>query len=436
MAPRRRMKLGALINASGHHPAAWTDPATPLDADSDVEHFVRLARTAERGLLDLFFLADVPAMRTAPIEIVRRWPHYTNVLEPLTALSAIARETTRIGLGATVSTSFDQPYTVARQFASLDRISHGRAAWNVVTTAAANAPLNYGLEELPDPAARYARADEFVGLVQSFWRTWDDDAFVQRRETSEYFRPEGLHLVEHEGAHFSVHGGALNLGRSAQGEPAIMVAGASNPGRDLAGKRADVVFAVGKDVDAVKAFSDDVRARAVAHGREAADVTVLGGISVVVGETTEAAEAAYRTLRERLDPEVARFRIAQDLEADLDGLAWDEPIPRERIPEGSKLFSAFKAELTRQVEEGRTLREIALGYERGQGVWAGSPAAIADRMEEWHESGAVDGFIVTFQSMPAGLEGLVDGVVPELQRRGLFRTEYSAQTLRGHLRET
>lgn len=432
---RKPLKLGALINASGAHPAGWRSPRTPREADSSIEYFISLARTAERGLLDLFFMADVPSMRTSPIDIVSRWPHYTNVLEPLTALAAISQATERIGLGGTASTTFDNPFTIARQFASLDKISGGRVAWNVVTTAAESAAVNYGLAALPDPKARYGRATEFVELVQRFWRTWTDDAFVEDKEHSVYFDPDRLSLVDFEGEHFSVHRGALNIGRSRQGEPMIMQAGASEAGRELAAAKADVVFAIGKSPAEIKAFVDDIRDRAERKGRDPSTVALLAGISVVTAPTAREAEEKYRTLKEQLDPEVARFRIAQDLEADLTGLDWDAPIPLERIPAESRYFSAFKEEIARETRAGKTLREIALNYERGQGVWTGSATDIADRMQAWQEESGLDGFIVTFQEMPTGLDDLVDLVVPELQRRGAFRTEYRTRTLREHLAE-
>ncbi|PZW42981.1 FMN-dependent oxidoreductase (nitrilotriacetate monooxygenase family) [Humitalea rosea] len=433
MPAERRMHLAFSAHLSGAHPAGWRHPSTEDGSDVSIAAYRRLARIAEAGLFDLFFMADTPALRIDNLESWSRFPLFTNVLEPLTALSALAGATEHIGLGGTATTSFNEPFNVARQFASLDHVSGGRAAWNVVTTANNYAAGNFGHAPLAPHAERYDRAREFVALVKKFWNTWEDDAFVYDREAGRFYDPAKLHPVLHEGKHFQIKGG-LNLERTPQGHPVIIQAGASDDGKALAAETAEVVFASANTLEKAQAYYSDVKGRMAAFGRERDELCVLAGMPVVVGESEQEAEDKHQTLQALLHPAVARQRLGMDLETDLSDLPYDEPIPESRIPSKANLHTAYFAEIVRMIrEEKLTLRQIAQRYERGTRTLRGTPKHVADRLEEWFTGGACDGFMLILHLQPAGLEDFVRLVVPELQRRHLFRTEYTGRTLRDHL---
>jgi FMN-dependent oxidoreductase (nitrilotriacetate monooxygenase family) len=434
MAKRRGMSLALLIDqATGTHPASWLYPSTNAAASTDIAHYRALARLAERGKFDLFFVADTPAARTDNLHAWSRFPMYMNALEPVTLLTALSGATTRIGLGGTVSTSFSEPYNVARQFASLDHVSAGRAAWNVVTSANDYAARNFGATALPPHARRYERAGEFVDVVRALWDSWDDDAFVRDRERGLYFDPARMYVVHHAGAFFKLDG-ALNIARSPQGHPVIIQAGASDTGRDLAARTAEVVFASDASPDSAKAGYDDLKGRMEKYGRDPASLRVLAGLPVIIGRTADEAEAKHRRLQEMLHPDVARFRLGTDLEVDLSDLPLDSPIPAERLPQSANFHKAFFDGIMRIIrEENPTLRQLCLRYERGRKTIKGTAAHIADVMEHWFNMSACDGFMMQFHVLPDGLDEFVTGVVPELQRRGLLRKEYTGATLRDHL---
>lgn len=434
MSQPRQMSLAVLVDqATGNHPASWLHPDTPADGSTDIDHYRRLAQLAERGKLDLFFIADTPATRTENFQAWSRFPMYMNALEPVTLLTALAGATSAIGLGGTVSTSFSEPYNVARQFASLDHISRGRAAWNVVTSANDYAARNFGHAKLAPHAERYARAGEFVDVVKQLWNSWDDDAFVRDRRSGRYFDPERMHVVHHAGKFFKVDG-ALNIARPPQGHPVISQAGASDTGRELAARTAEVVFASAAAPEPAKAAYDDLKGRMARHGREPGELKILAGMPVVLGRTRAEAEARFKGLQELLHPDVGLFRLSMDLEVDLTGLPLDEPIPEHRLPKTSNFHKAFFDGIMRTIREERpTLRQLYLGYERGRKTIKGTATDVADTMEHWFRMGACDGFMLQFHTLPGSLEAFVDGVVPELQRRGLFRREYAGPTLRDHL---
>ncbi|MDB5413599.1 MAG: nitrilotriacetate monooxygenase [Rubritepida sp.] len=429
----RQIHLSFSVHLTGAHPAGWLHPSTQMDGDSDIKAYRRLAKLAEQGLFDLFFIADTPALRVDSLDVWSRYPLFTNVLEPLTCLSALAGSTEFIGLGGTSTTSFNEPYNVARQFASLDHISGGRAAWNVVTSANDYAARNFGHAALPPHAERYARAREFVQLVLKLWNTWDDDAFIHDREAVRFYDPAKMHPIHHEGAHFKLDGG-LNIGRTPQGQPVIIQAGASDAGKELAAETAEVVFGSATNLDKGKAYYADLKGRMANYGRSTDELKILAGISVTVGESEQEALDKYETLKALMHPAVARQRLGMDLEADLSDLPFDEPIPEDRIPKSANLHTAYFNEIVRMIrEEKLTLRQIAQRYERGTSGVRGTAKQIADKMEEWFHGGAADGFMLVLQLQPAGLEDVVRHVVPELQRRKLFRTEYTGTTLREHL---
>ncbi|MEJ1978080.1 MAG: LLM class flavin-dependent oxidoreductase [Acetobacteraceae bacterium] len=434
MTDRRKMSLAMLVgNATGGHPASWLHPSTNAAGAMDIQHYRALAQLAELGKFDLFFVADTPAARTENLHAWSRFPMFMNVLEPVTLLTALAGATTHIGLGGTVSTSFSEPYNVARQFASLDHVTDGRAAWNVVTSANDYAARNFGHATLPPHALRYERAGEFVDVVRALWDTWDDDAFVHDRERGVYFDPARMHVVHHEGKFFKVDG-ALNIARSPQGHPVIIQAGASDTGRDLAARTAEIVFAADSSPQSAKRGYDDLKGRMAQYGRDPDSLKILAGMPVVIGRTQAEAEEKAERLQEMIHPDVGRFRLGTDLEMDLSDLPLDEPIPADRLPKSANLHKAFFDHIMTMIrEENPTLRQLYLRYERGRKTIKGTPAQIADVMEEWFALGACDGFMMQFATLPDGLKDFVTGVVPELQRRGLFRADYQGATLRDHL---
>jgi FMN-dependent oxidoreductase (nitrilotriacetate monooxygenase family) len=351
----------------------------------------------------------------------------------VTLLTGLAGATTHIGLGGTVSTSFSEPYNVARQFASLDHISGGRAAWNVVTSANDYAARNFGHSTLPPHALRYEKAGEFVDVVNKLWDSWDDDAFVHDRSTGLFFEPARQHAVHHEGKFFKLDG-ALNIARSPQGHPVIIQAGASDIGLDLAARTAELVFASAASPQEAKRGYDDLKGRLANYGRDPDSLKILAGLPVVIGSSQQEAEDKYQAMQEMIHPDVGRFRLGADLEADLSDLPLDEPIPESRLPKSANLHKAFFDGIMKIIrEENPTLRQLYLRYERGRKTIKGTPQQIADVMEEWVSLGATDGFMMQFATLPGGLEEFVTLVVPELQRRGLFRARYTGATLRDHL---
>ena len=430
----RMMSLALLTDqATGTHPASWIHPDTNAAASTDINHFRAVAQLAERGKFDMFFVADTPAARTENLHAWSRFPMYMNQLEPLTLLTALAGATTRIGLGGTVSTSFSEPYNVARQFVSLDLISGGRAGWNVVTSANDYAARNFGNVSMPPHALRYERAGEFVDAVRELWDSWADDAFVRDKRSGIYFDPQRMHVVHHHGKFFKIDG-ALNVERAPQGHPVIIQAGASDTGRELAARTAEVVFASASDPQSAKKAYDDLKGRMPKYGRDPASLRILAGLPVLIGRTRAEAEEKHQQLQNMLHPDVGLFRLGTDLEMDLSGLPLDEPILESQLPKDANLHKAFFDGIVKIIrEEKPTLRQLYLRYERGRKTIKGTATDIADVMEHWFQMGACDGFMMQFHTMPGGLKDFVDGVVPELQRRGLFRKDYAGKTLRDHL---
>jgi FMN-dependent oxidoreductase (nitrilotriacetate monooxygenase family) len=429
----RKMALALLATANGSHAASWLHPSTVAGGANDVDHYRHLAQTAERGKFDLFFIADTPAARTEKLDAYARFPMFMNVFEPVTILSALAGATTNIGLGGTVSTSFSEPYNVARQFASLDHITHGRAGWNVVTSANDFAARNFGHATLAPHAERYERAREFVHVVQALWDTWEDDAFIRDRERGLFFEPSRQHPVSHEGKFFKVDG-ALNIARTPQGQPVIIQAGASDTGKELAAETAEVVFASDSEVERATAFCADLKGRMAKYGRSPDQLKVLSGMPVIVADSDQEAEDLYQHLQSLIHPDVGRLRLGMDLETDLSDLPLDEPVPEDRIPKTSNLHRMYFDRIAEMIRKDRlTLRQLYLRYERGNKTLRGSVKTVADHMENWFRAGASDGFMLNFPLLPLALERFVEKVVPELQRRGVFRQDYTGTTLRQNL---
>ncbi|HEY0296126.1 MAG TPA: LLM class flavin-dependent oxidoreductase [Bordetella sp.] len=430
---KKHIPLATLVHATGSHPASWLQASAPRGASTNIEHYRSLAQLAEQGLMDLFFIADTPAARTNRLEAFSRYPMFMNVFEPITLLSALAGSTSHIGLGATASTSFYEPYNLARLFASLDHISHGRAAWNVVTSANDYAARNFGLDKLPPHDRRYEKAAECYDIVDELWDTWDDDAFIYDRADGRVFDPAKQHVTDHKGEFFQVHG-ALNIARAPQGKPVIIQAGSSEAGKEFAARTAEVVFASDPTLEKSQQFYADLKGRMGKFGRSPDSMKILAGLSVIVGDSKTEAQAKYRTLQELIHPAVGLMRLGDDLEMDLTKLPLDEPIPVSMIPEKSNLHQAYFNQIATLIREQKlTLRQMYTSYERGKVTLCGTPAEIVDEMQNWVESQACDGFMLSFHVLPDHMTDFVRRVTPELQKRGLFRSAYEGKTLRDNL---
>ena len=412
------------------HTGAWRYPGAFPDANFNLAHMRRFVQTLERGRFDAFFMADHLAVLNLPPDALRR-SHTVTSFEPFTLLSYLAGVTEHLGLVATGSTTFDEPYHVARRFASLDHLSGGRAGWNIVTTSNPDAALNFGLDEHMEHGERYRRAREFYDVVTGLWDSWGDDAFIRDVESGIFFDPEKLHVLDHKGEYFSVRG-PLNIARPVQGWPVIVQAGASKSGRQLAAETAEAVFTAQSSLAVGQAFYKDVKGRAEKAGRSRDDLKILPACFVLVGETVEEA----REKRAKLDSLVhyanAIGSLSIALGHDASGFDPDGPLPE--IPESNASKSGRERAIALARRENLTVRQLAqrLGGYSGLAM-VGTPKTIADEMEEWLTTEGSDGFTVMFPYLPGGLDDFVDRVVPELQRRGIFRREYEGRTLRENL---
>lgn len=426
-APRpRQLHLNAFLMNAGHHDAAWRHPRTQPERVTDLRYFQHLAQTAERGRLDSVFLADGLALWGK----VRH--NALGGFEPLTLLSALAAVTEHVGLIATVSTTFNEPFHTARKFASLDHISGGRAGWNIVTSGTVNEARNFGQDEHLEHALRYERAREFVEVATKLWDSWEDDAILLDRERGVYADTDKVREINHHGEYFGVRG-PLNVPRSPQGYPLLVQAGSSEDGKEFAAQYAEAVFTAQQTLADGQGFYRDLKSRLARYGRTGDQLLVLPGIAPVIGSTEVEALSLERELTELQVPEYGLAQLSGMLGTDLTGLPLDGPLPElpeERDINGNKSRFTLVAELARR--DGLTLRELIarLGGGRGHRVVAGTPEQIADEIEEWFTEGAADGFNIMPPHLPGGLEDFVDHVVPILQRRGLFRTEYTGRTLR------
>ena len=427
---QKQLHLGAFMRPVGIHTAWWRVPGAFPDANFNLEHIVRFAQTLERGCFDAFFMADHLAVLNMPMSALRRSGTATS-FEPLTLLSALAMVTQRIGLVATASTTFDEPYHIARRFASLDHISHGRAGWNIVTTSNPDAALNFGRDDHMDHDERYRRAREFYDVVTGLWDSWADDAWLRDQKSGLFFDPDKLHRLGHKGEFLSV-AGPLNIARPVQGWPVIVQAGASEAGRDFAAATAEVIFASQRTIEDGRTFSTDIRARVAAAGRDPDRLRILPGALVVVGSTEAEARAKKTELDSLVHSDSGIPNLSIRLGVDASKFDLDAELPElPKTNQGQSGQAALVAQARRERLTVRQLAQLAGGYSGLQMV--GTPAQIADQMQSWLEAGASDGFNIMFPTVPAGLDDFVDQVVPELQRRGLFRTGYAGTTLRDHL---
>jgi FMN-dependent oxidoreductase (nitrilotriacetate monooxygenase family) len=423
------MHFNLFIMDTGHHEASWRLPGSYPLAILDIEYFERLARLAESVTFDSVFLADSPVLQGDP----GRRP--VGKIEPLMLLTAAARATTRIGLIATASTSYNDPYNLARRFASLDHVSGGRAGWNIVTTAGDDAARNFGLDAQPAHAERYERAEEFVEVARKLWDSWEDDAIAADPERGVWARAERVHPVEHKGRFFSVRG-PLNLARSPQGHPLLVQAGSSEDGKQFAARHAEAVFTAQQTLEEGQAFYADLKRRAALAGRDPDGVKILPGLVPVIGST----QAEARELDAELDclilAEHARDRLARRFGLSPEELPLDQPLPghlpHEDEIEGAKSRYTLIVELARR--ERLTVRQLIgrLGGGRGHRTFAGTPEQVADTIEHWGAHGAADGFNIMPAVLPSGFELFAEHVVPLLRQRGLIRSEYEGTTLREH----
>ena len=412
----------------GHHESAWRFPESdPLGA-WDVKHYAHLARVAERGTFDSIFFGDGPALQGD----VRYRP--VGRLDPTVLLPALAAVTERIGLVATASTTYNEPYNLARRFASLDHISGGRAGWNIVTTAGRDAAQNFGLDDVPEHRHRYERATEFVEVCRALWDSWEDDFLIGDKDGGRFADADKIHTIDHEGRFFRVRG-PLNVPPSPQGQPLLVQAGSSEDGREFAARHAEAVFTAQQTLEDGQAFYADLKRRVASYGRDPEQVKILPGIVPVIGGTQAEAQAREAELARLQVPEYGLRQLASLIGVELDENDLDHPLPElgdVRHVQGHQSRFTVVTELARR--EKLTVRQllVRLGGGRGHRTFTGTPEQIADTLEEWFAAGAADGFNVMPPLLPSGLEAFVEHVVPLLRRRGLFRSEYAGSTLREH----
>lgn len=431
MAEQRMMRLGAFMRPVSIHTAAWRYPDGLPDANFNFQHLKRFTQKLEQGCFDAFFMADHLAVLNMPLDALKRSATVTS-FDPLVLLPALAAVTEHIGLMATASTTYNEPYHVARRFASLDHISGGRAAWNVVTSGNPDESRNFGFEEHLEHDERYRRAREFFQVVTDLWDSWADDAFIRDVDNGIYFDPDRMRVPDHRGEYFNVRG-PLNIARPVQGWPVIVQAGQSEAGRQFAAELAEVVFSGISRLESAQQYYADVRARAEAHGRNPDHLKILPGAFVVVGDSEQEAREHKERLDSLVHADSGVGTLSSMLDYDLSGVDLDGPLPD--MPPTNASHTARNSLVDKARRENRTVRQMAqyVGGSFGANEMIGTPAMIADQMEAWFSGGACDGFNVMFPFLPAGLDAFVDQVVPELQRRGLFRTRYEGRTLRENL---
>ncbi|MER8525041.1 LLM class flavin-dependent oxidoreductase [Mesorhizobium sp. M0814] len=424
----RQLHLNVNILHAGFSPAAWRMDGVDPYAAFTVDHYVQVAKIAERAKLDAVFLADQAAISDRidyrPI----------TSLEPTIVLATVAAATERIGLIATASTSFNEPYNIARRFATLDHVSGGRIGWNIVTTADPASARNFGLNGAIDHGRRYERAAEFADIVKALWDSWEDDAFIGDVASGRFVDATKVHAIDHKGAHFSVHG-PHNVPRSPQGHPVVVQAGGSDDGKDLAARHAEAVFSASQSFEEALGYARELKARAVAYGRTGGVPLNLAGLATIIGSTEAEAERRQEELWDRIPLDYSLGRLSGVLGIDRERLKLDEKLPEgtQLPPNGGHTF--FKATLALARSNDFTVRQLirALNGSTGHRTIVGTPEQIADDIERWFVAGAADGLNLMPDVLPTGLEVFVDTVVPILRRRGLFRTEYEGRTLRDHL---
>jgi len=428
MAEQRKLKLGSIIHGVGGNISGWRHPEVQVDASVSLDFYKERAQKSEEGKFDFVFIADGLYINEQSI------PHFLNRLEPVTILSALAAVTSRIGLVGTISTSYSEPFTVSRQLGSLDQISGGRAGWNIVTSPLEKTALNYNktIEEHPNHPTRYKIASEYLEVTKGLWDSWEDDAFIRNKETGQFFDPEKLHRLNHKGEYFSVQG-PLNIGRSKQGQPVIFQAGSSEDGKSFAAKEADAIFAIHKSLEQAQEFYRDIKSRAIAFGRNPDEVVIMPGIGPIIGKTDEEAEQKYHEIASLVTIDQALVYLGRYFEHhDFSQYPLDEPFPDVGTLGGNSFKSGTDLIKKSAKEQNLSLRQVALREATPRTPFIGTPEKVADLIQEWYEGKGADGFIIQ-TDLPSGFTDFVDLVVPILQERGVFRTEYEADTLRGNL---
>lgn len=425
MTSRKQLKFGLGMTGVGTSHVTWRRPQSNLKASVDIDYYIRQAQKAESGKFDLLFVADGLFINEKSL------PHFLNRFEPLTILSALAVATKHIGLVATISTTYSEPYNIARQLASLDHISKGRAGWNVVTSPLEGSALNYGKAH-PEHDDRYRIAEEYLQVVKGLWDSWEDDAFVGDRESGVFFDPGKLHVLNHEGKYYTVRG-PLNITRSRQGHPVIFQAGTSPIGREFASAHADCIFTNLVSIENARDYYKDIKTQAAARGRNPDSLSILPSVQPILGKTQEEADAKFRAIGDLLTPEDTLNYLGRFYDHfDFSQFPLDGPVPDlESI--GNNGFKGGRERLQREARENNwTLRDLALHVTFPRHPFIGTPEKVADEIQKWFETGAADGFILAANE-EGDFEEFVDLVVPILQQRGLFRTEYDSETFRGNL---
>lgn len=423
---QRQLRLGAIIQGASGNMSAWRHPDAVADASINIDFVQQLAHKAEQGKIDFLFIAD--GLYITPQSL----PHFLNRFEPITLLSALALVTKKIGLVGTLSTSYSEPFTVARQFASLDQISGGRGGWNVVTSPLEGSAKNFSRSEHPEHDERYRVAGEYLQVVKGLWDSWEADAFVRNKASGQFFDPAGLHTLNHQGHYFSVQG-PLNVGRSPQGRPIVFQAGASEAGKAFATDAADAIYTRQETLEQAREFREDVRQRLLAHGRAADDIRVFQGISVIIGDNEQDAEQRYQQTTGLVTVDKALEYLGRYFEHhDFGQYPLDEPFPDIGVLGENSFRSTTDTIKQNARERGLSLRQVALEAATPRPSFIGTPEQVADGLTEWFTEGAADGFIVR-GGTPTAFNDFVDRVIPLLQSRGIYRREYEGNTLRENL---
>lgn len=431
MGGKRQIKLAAYLIGTGMHVASWKHPSSKPNASIDIKQLQNLAKTAERGKFDIAFIADSLAINH------ESHPQILNRLDPIIQITALAAATEKIGLGATASTTYSEPYVLARQFSSVDHISAGRAAWNLVTTADATGETaqNFSREKHWEHDHRYERAEEFIDVVKGLWDSWEDDAFLYNKETGQFYDREKVHEINYKGNYFSVKG-PLNIARSKQGHPVVVQAGASKPGQRLAARTAEVVFVHWDNLEVGKTHYKRLKEQLAEFDRSDDDLLILQGISPIIGNTEEEAIAKYKELQNLIDPfETLKFVSGYLGNVDFSKYSLDTPAIEVEFPQSNSIQSQVNEFMKIIKEENLKVGELygrLFGAGKRDG-FVGTPEQVADEMEKWFVEKAADGFMIQFPLLPRDLEDFVEKVVPILQQRGIYREDYEGETLRDHL---
>ncbi|WP_342603242.1 LLM class flavin-dependent oxidoreductase [Peribacillus sp. FSL E2-0159] len=427
---KKTVKLGVFLAGTGHHVASWRHPNANPKANMNIDYFKGLAQTAEKGLFDLLFLADsLSVAKDSHPNILTRF-------EPLTLLSYLASATSNIGLVSTASTTYEEPFNVARKFASLDHITSGRAGWNVVTTSLASTAVNFNKSEHLEHGLRYKRATEFVEVTKKLWDSWEDDTLVIDKETGQFIDESKFHEINHQGEFFSVKG-PLNISRSPQGHPVIVQAGSSGDGQLLAAKHAEIVFTAQENKEDAVSFYHELKGHLAAFNREKSSLSIMPGLFPIVGQTEKEAQEKYEALQELIIPEIGLAVMGRYFgNVDFSNIPLDTPFADISLPDNvDSIQSKYDLIVKRATNENLTLRQTYqwVAGSRGHHIAIGTPTQIADKIEDWVNGNAADGFNIMPALLPDSLKDFVELVVPELQSKGIFRTKYESNTLRGNL---